>query len=266
MHILIVVGSGIKSIAHLTEETKRVVQNADKVLYLVNEESLKAWIAREAKEAESLESIYFNSDKRVDAYHNITTYIVNEYQKVKNLCVVFYGHPVVFAESALSAVKKIRAENGNAIILPAVSSMDCLFADLQIDPGDQGCFAIDATELLIYERRVDIYAHVILWQISNLGVHDINKTKKLNVLCDYLRGYYLEEQQVCIYEAAILPLQKPRIEWLKLPDLNQAEVNPISTLYIPPITQRVLSNKYLNLLAMDVRDFKLSGDSHTSSK
>ena len=127
MHTLIVVGSGIKSIAHLTQETKKVVQNADKVLYLVNEESLKTWISREAKEAESLEPIYFSSDKRVDAYHNITAYIVDEYQKVKNLCVVFYGHPVVFAESALNAVKKIRAENGNAIILPAISSMERIY-------------------------------------------------------------------------------------------------------------------------------------------
>jgi tetrapyrrole methylase family protein / MazG family protein len=143
MHTLIVVGFGIKSIAHLTEESKRVIQNADKVLYLVNEESMKVWINREDKEAESLESIYFSSDKRVDAYQNITTYIINEYQQVKNLCVVFYGHPTVFAESALSAVKKIRAEKGNAVILPVVSSMDCLFSDLQVDPGDQGCFATD---------------------------------------------------------------------------------------------------------------------------
>jgi uncharacterized protein YabN with tetrapyrrole methylase and pyrophosphatase domain len=263
MHTLIVVGSGIKSIAHLTQETKKVVQNADKVLYLVNEESLKTWISREAKAAESLEPIYFSSDKRVDAYHNITTHIVNEYQKVKNLCVVFYGHPVVFAESALQAVKKIKAENGNAIILPAISSMDCLFADLQIDPGDQGCFAIDATELLIYERRVDIYANVILWQIANLGTHTVNQTKKINVLCNYLRNYYIEEQPMCIYEAAILPTQKPRIEWLKLSDLNQAKIKPISTLYIPPMTQRIVSNKYLDLLAIDSRDFKLSSDYST---
>jgi tetrapyrrole methylase family protein/MazG family protein len=266
MHTLIVVGSGIKSIAHLTEETKRVIQNADKVLYLVNEENLKAWIDREAKLAESLEPIYFNSPKRVDAYQNITTHIINEYQRVKTLCVVFYGHPVVFADSALNAVKKIREENGNAIILPAVSSMDCLFADLQIDPGDQGCFAIDSTELLIYERRIDVYVHLILWQISNLGMHDTKQTQKLNVLCDYLRTYYLEEQLVCIYEAAILPTQKPRIEWVKLRALKKAVVTSSSTLYIPPITQQSVSKKYLDLLEMDVQNFKLSSNSHTSPK
>lgn len=258
MHTLIVVGAGIKSIAHLTEETKRVIQRADKVLYLVNEDSLKEWIGREAKEAESLEPIYFNSEKRVDAYHNITTHIITEYQRVKTLCVVFYGHPTVFAESALSAVKKIRAENGNAVILPAVSSMDCLFADLQVDPGDQGCFAIDATELLIYERRVDVYAHIILWQIFNLGMHDAKRTQKLNILCDYLRAYYLDEQLVCIYEAAILPMQKPRIEWVKLQSLKNVVLSPVSTLYIPPIPRCGANKKYLDLLEMETQNFSIS--------
>ena len=266
MHTLIVVGSGIKSIAHVTEETKRVIQNANKVLYLVNEEHLKDWIQREAKEAESLEPIYFSSDKRVDAYQKITAYIIGEYRKFNSLCVVFYGHPVVFAHSALSAVQKIKAEHGNAVILPAVSSMDCFFADVHVDPGNQGCFAIDATELLIYERHVDVYAHVILWQIANLGMPDLKKTQKLNVLSDYLRDYYLEEQPVCIYEAAVLPLQKPRVEWIKLKELYRVDVSPISTLYIPPASPPVVSTKYLELLEMDARDFKSSSEPYASSK
>ncbi|MFU7598188.1 SAM-dependent methyltransferase [Legionella pneumophila] len=266
MYMLIVVGSGIKSISHLTEETKRIIQQADKVLFLVNEDNLKTWILREAKESESLEPIYFATPKRIDAYHNITNHIVDTYHQVKNLCVVFYGHPTVFAESALTAVKRIKEQTGQAIVLPAISSMDCLFADLQIDPGDQGCFAIDATELLIYERRVDVYAHIILWQISNLGMHDTKQTQKLNILCDYLRTYYLDEQLVCIYEAAILPTLKPRIEWIKLRELKQAVVTAVSTLYIPPITQQGVSQKYLDLLEMDAQNFKLSNKTHTSSK
>ncbi|KTD01950.1 methylase [Legionella geestiana] len=266
MHTLIVVGSGIKSIAHITGETKKVIQHADKVLYLVNEDNLKAWIQREAKEAESLEPAYYSSQKRIDAYHQITTHIVNEYHKVKNLCVVFYGHPSVFAESALNAVKKINAANGHAILLPAVSAMDCLFSDLQIDPGDQGCYAIDATELLIYERSVDVHAHTLLWQIANLGMADTNQSQKINVLCDYLHDFYPEDYQVCLYEAAILPTQKPRIKWLLLKDLVQVAINPVSTLYIPPMSKPSLSKKYLDLLEMDVEHYQLSADSNTTSK
>lgn len=266
MHTLIVVGSGIKTIAHITEETKKIIQHADKVLYLVNEDNLKAWIQRAAKEAESLEPAYYSSQKRIDAYQQITAHIVSEYHKVKNLCVVFYGHPSVFAESALNAVKEIKAVNGHAIILPAVSAMDCLFSDLQIDPGDQGCYAIDATELLIYERSVDVHGHTILWQIANLGMADTNQTQKIHVLCDYLYDFYPEDYQVCLYEAAILPTQKSRVEWISLKDLGQATINPVSTLYIPPMPKTALSKKYLDLLEMDITHYQLSADPNTTSK
>lgn len=106
------------------------------MLYLVNEEIFKSWICRESKEAESLEPIYFNYPKRIDTYYHLTSYMINEYHRVKNLCVVFYGHPTVFAASALNAVKQIQAESGQARILPAISAMDCLFSDLQVDPGE----------------------------------------------------------------------------------------------------------------------------------
>ena len=263
---LVVVGSGIKSIAHLTEETKRVIQNADKVLYLVNEDNLKTWINRESKEAESLEPIYFNYPKRIDAYHHLTLHIVNEYRRVKNLCVVFYGHPTVFADSALNAVKIIKAENGKASVLPAVSAMDCLFSDLQIDPGEHGCFSIDATELLLYERSIDVASHLILWQVAGLASHDMQLTKKLVVLEDYLRNYYPSQQLVCIYEAAILPSLKARVEWIKLDALCQTEIKPMSTLYVPPATKMKLSPMYLELLGINVQNYQLSTELDTSSE
>lgn len=266
MNKLIVVGSGIKSIAHLTEETKRIIQSADKVLYLVNEDNLKLWIQREAKIAESLESIYFGSNNRVEVYANITNHILSEYENVAILCVVFYGHPTVFADSALSAVRHIKANNGSAIILPAISSLDCLFSDLQIDPGHQGCFTIDATELLIYERFIDPFAHIILLQIFNLGMHDTARTNKLNILYNYLLLYYPNEYPVCIYEAAILPTQLPRMQWIKLQDLSIIDLKPISTLYIPPNKVKGLSEKNLTLLKMNIKNFKLSTKPYTSSK
>lgn len=266
MHQLIVVGSGIKSVSHITEETKKIIRRADKVLYLVNEELLKTWIKRESILSESLDSIYYSTTKRIDAYNAITNYIVAEYSKFNILCVVFYGHPAVFADSALKAVKRIKLDGGHAVILPAISAMDCLYSDLNIDPGKTGCFSIEATELLIYERKIDIYSHLLLWQAANLGTHDTSYTTKLNILHDYLLEYYTEDHPVCVYEAAQLPTQSPRIEWIKLHKLINASINPISTLYFPPDYNKKLSEKYLTLLNMDLRDFRLSAQTDTSSE
>ncbi|HAT7753319.1 TPA: methylase [Legionella pneumophila] len=258
MHKLIVVGSGIKSISHLTEETKRVIQNADKVLYLLNEDNLKQWIQREAKNSESLDSIYFSSEKRIEAYQALTNHIIEEYKKVSILCVVFYGHPTVFADSALNAVRQIKKDGGDAIILPAVSTQDCLFSDLEIDPGDQGCFSIEATELVLFERFIDVHAHLILWQVANFGRTDGKKTNYLAILKDYLSGYYQANYSICLYEAPSLPTCSPRIEWIQLCNLELSIISSITTVYIPPIEKKTISNEYLKLLDLTIDDLTLS--------
>ncbi|MCZ4703912.1 SAM-dependent methyltransferase [Legionella pneumophila] len=258
MHKLIVVGSGIKSISHLTEETKRVIQNADKVLYLLNEDNLKQWIQREAKNSESLDSIYFSSEKRIEAYQALTNHIIEEYKKVSILCVVFYGHPTVFADSALNAVRQIKKDGGDTIILPAVSTQDCLFSDLEIDPGDQGCFSIEATELVLFERFIDVHAHLILWQVANFGRTDGKKTNYLAILKDYLSGYYQANYSICLYEAPSLPTCSPRIEWIQLCNLELSVISSITTVYIPPIEKKTISNKYLKLLDLTIDDLTLS--------
>jgi len=257
MHKLIVVGTGIKSISHLTEETKRVIQNADKVLYLVNEDNIKQWIEREAKEAESLDPIYFSSDQRIESYQAITNLIIDEYQKVSVLCVVFYGHPSVFADSALNAVRQIKRDGGDAIILPAVSAQDCLFSDLEIDPGDQGCFSIEATELVLFERNIDVHAHFLLWQVANFGRIDGKKTNKLSILKNYLFGYYPPDYSICLYEASTLPTLHPRIEWNPLSSLDESDINPTTTVYIPPLEKKAINNQYLKLLELAIDDLTI---------
>ncbi|VEG89601.1 SAM-dependent methyltransferase [Legionella spiritensis] len=256
---LIVVGSGIKSISHLTEETKRVIQNADKVLYLCNEDNLKQWIQKEARCSESLDSIYFSSEQRIDAYQAITDHIIEEYAKVSILCVVFYGHPTVFADSALNAVKQIKKDGGEAVILPAVSAQDCLFSDLEMDPGDRGCFSIEATELVLFERKIDVHSHLMLWQVANFGRTDGKKANKLSILKDYLCGYYPTDFSICLYEASCLPTLLPRIEWILLSNLDKSVINPITTVYIPPLEEKVISSKYLKLLNLTVEDLTPKG-------
>ena len=248
MSKLIVVGSGIKSVAHLTQETIKVIQNVDKVLYLVNDDILKQWITKQANLAESLEYIYFASDKRLEAYNNISQYIVEQYKQHDSVCVVFYGHPTVFAKSALDAVNQINNQGGDAIVLPAVSSMDCLFSDLKIDPGNGGCFSIDATELLIYARPLDIHSHNILWQAACLGQQDLTITNKIHVLVDYLKQFYSNDQKICIYEAAVLPGQPARIEWAILGELSEVDINVKSSLYLPAKHSKKQSGHFYNLL------------------
>lgn len=253
---LVVVGTGIKSVAHLSQETIIVIRQAAKVLYLVNEPLMKEWLERENNNCQSLDDIYFAYEKRIDAYQAITDYIVAENDNWSSLCVVFYGHPVIFASSALNAVQQVKKSNEPAMILPAISSFDCLVADLAIDPGDAGCFSVDATDFLVYKRVFDSRCHVILWQVGSLGVFNQQKTACLDVLQEYLRSFFPGEHRICLYEASQYPSIAPRIDYFSLSQLAEQAVTGISTLYIPPLVTVEFDKDMLKKLGMDVVNFK----------
>ena len=240
---LVLAGSGIKTISHITNEVMAAVISADLVLYLLNEPISEQWIIKHAKNAVSLSEIYFSYDKRVAAYDAIADEIVRNFNEYNNICVVFYGHPTIFAAPGIKAIQIAESIGIQCSILPAVSADGCLFADLKIDPGKGGCFSIDATELLLYQRPIDSKSHVILWQIGLIGNFEkpskgFNQ-KALDLLIEHLLTYYDEKTQAVLYEAALYPRIAPKLIEFNLPDLSKQALSPISTLYIPPLANDV---------------------------
>ncbi len=57
---LVVVGSGIKFLSHLTTEAKTYIENSSKVLYLVNEPAIALWINEKNNNSESFLSAWIH--------------------------------------------------------------------------------------------------------------------------------------------------------------------------------------------------------------
>ena len=146
---LVVVGTGIKFLSHLTVEAKAYIQQSDIVLFLVNEPAMKEWILKNSKQAESLDFLYFKYSLRKECYQAIAEYILEALRKIQHVCVVFYGHPSVFVDPGIEAVKIALNEGFYSKILPGISAADCLYADLLIDPGTRGCHSFEATRLIL---------------------------------------------------------------------------------------------------------------------
>jgi tetrapyrrole methylase family protein/MazG family protein len=234
---LVVVGSGIKFVAHLTHEARAYIEQSDLTLYLVNEPAMKAWIKKCNPRSESLDTIYSKYSNRLDCYKAISDYILLNVRQNKHVCVVLYGHPSVFSKPGLDAVKQAIQEGFFAKILPGISAEACLFADLLIDPGTCGCQSFEATNFLIHRKQIDTSSHLILWQVDAVGITDHSIIKNevgTQLLLDYLVSIYNKNHSVIIYEAAQYPGLEPRIEKILLKHLPIADLSPISTLYIPP--------------------------------
>lgn len=257
---LTIVGTGIKFLSHLTIEAKIHIEQSDKVLYLVNEPAMKEWIQKSNPNTESLDDIYIKYPLRLHCYREITNYILETIRKDLHVCVVLYGHPSVFAQPALHAAVKARKEGYLTKILPGISAEDCLFADLFIDPGSQGCQSYEATDLLIRRRQIDSSCHLILWQVGIIGAlgysgcHDNQHGAK--VLRSYLNQHYNLEHRVILYEAAQYPHFKPRMDEIALDELPSAKFSPISTLYVPPSCKSNFDEAMLKELSINMTDLQ----------
>lgn len=239
MASLTIVGTGIKFLSHLTTEANAYIEQSDKVLYLVNDPVLKAWIEKKSINSESLDHLYFKFEQRKQAYSAITQYILDTLKDDLHICMVLYGHPTVYAEPALEAAKLAKAQGFDVKILPAISAENCLFADLMIDPGSCGCLSYEATDFLYHQKSFHTGSHLILWQIGMLGElgHELPKDNKRKLeLKNYLAQKYPLDHPIYIYEAAQYPGFSPRIDIGEMQNLHLYSYSTLSTLYIPPHT------------------------------
>jgi hypothetical protein len=123
-------------------------------------------------------------------------------------------------------------------MLPGISSEDCLFADLCVDPATVGCQSFEATDFLTNARRIDTTSSLILWQIGVVGETTFKKgiydLSALPLLVERLLQYYPSGHVVYLYEAAVFPGCEPTILPVPIQALGRTPLSPVFTLYVPP--------------------------------
>jgi precorrin-6B methylase 1 len=236
---LIVVGTGIQAVGQLTIEARTAIQKADTVFFLVTDPVTKTYLTRLNHNTVSLHDLYETNKPRMQSYVEMVDRITAEVYANKLVCVAFYGHPGVFAFPAHEAIHRVRSKGMYARMLPGISSEDCLFADLGLDPSWTGCQSFEATDFLLFNRTFDPRSSLILWQVGVIG--DIsfqedgyNYRRGLEALTDRLHQVYDADHRVIVYEASHFPISQCRRDWVELRRLREITLTPESTLLVPP--------------------------------
>lgn len=236
---LTVVGTGIDIGGHLTPQASAAFERAEAAFYLVGDPVATAFLEQLNPAARSLHSFYEPGRPRLEAYESMVEELLAPVRAGRRVCAAFYGHPGVFVYPGRAALRRASDEGHETRMLPGISSLDCLWSDLGIDPAASGCQIYHATDFVLERRLPDTAAVLILLQINVVG-QDAHLEQpdwsRLPVLADYLAEHYPAEHEVIGYEAPPYPIFPPVVERVPLSGLTTADLRPGMTLVVPPST------------------------------
>ncbi|MET8702014.1 SAM-dependent methyltransferase [Kitasatospora sp. NPDC004723] len=257
-------GSGIRAIGQFSLEAQAYLKWADKVYYCVSDPATEQWILDQQPDSVDLYTLYDNDKPRRITYIQMAELMLRSVREGLNVVGVFYGHPGVFVNPSHRAIAIARQEGHAAFMLPAVSALDCLFADLGIDPSRPGCQIVEATDLLVRRRPLLVDSHVILLQVGSVG--DVGfkfsgfPNAHLGVLVRYLQAAYGEDYEIINYIASQYSIADPVIQPIALSKILDPDTRPwvtgISTFYVPPKVERAIDLDMATSLGLRLPDRK----------
>jgi hypothetical protein len=121
-------------------------------------------------------------------------------------------------------------------MLPAISALDCLFADLGIDPGTTGLQCYEATYFLERRPPVDPDATLVLLQVGMIGERGGDPTPavagRFGRLVEQLGKLYGEAREAVLYTASPYPGAMPSAVRFPLGEAEPPEPDLAATLCI----------------------------------
>ena len=236
---LSVVGTGHRIAGQVTLESQALIRHADRLFFLVDDDLTALWLRGLNPAAESLRRFYVRGRSGLTASHAMVERILSAVRRGLDVCAAFSGHPGVYVRPASEAVLRARSEGFHAAMYPGISAVDCLYADLGVDPATHGCSIFEATDFLVCRRKFDPRSSLVLLQAGTIGVtqyvtRSVSRANRLRVLARVLQRSFPSCHEVIVYDSVALPPFAPFVQRTTLAHLPDARVNFLSTLFIPP--------------------------------
>ncbi len=256
------VGTGYGGSGRITPETKTSVEGADAVFYLVSDPITASWICQTNVKAVSLHGCYSEGRGGKEACTEMVDRILLPLRDGARVCAAFYGHPSIFVAPAREAVRQARLLGCSARLLPAISALDCLYADLGVDPGVKGIQIFESTDFVVNRRIPDMATPLVILQAGAPGVtlyteETTAETVRVSALATSLGHFYEPSHRVVVYEAAPLPIVETRADWIPLSDLAATRLSVYSTLYVPAARKAASNPEVLERLGLVERDGRI---------
>ncbi len=235
-----IVGLGILSSLQVTRETEQTLRLCKKVFFLHPEAKwVQKYLESVCPNVVDLDSCYSEDVLRAEAYKKMVETVFDAAREDAPVAFALYGHPMVFVSPSKTILRYAPDAGLTAKMLPAVSSLDCMFVDLGIDPSE-GLMMYECNEMLLYRRPLLADMHCIIWQPgsveSEVFTKRINRPERFLRLKAYLLQFYPRDHVVTIITCSLNPIVESKLTQVPLGELEtkNIQLHAGATLYIPP--------------------------------
>ncbi|MEU4423864.1 SAM-dependent methyltransferase [Actinoplanes sp. NPDC024001] len=234
-------GLGLRP-SHITPETSRALARCRRIHHISYVPGTDELLRQYCDDVVDLRSLYESGSDRLETYKAQATAVLDSAIEQGPVGLVVYGHPLILAMPSMFVLRLGSSLGLRVRTLPAVSALDCLLADLGIDPTVTGMQMHEATDLLLYQRPIVPGCATVLWQVGSLATRlhvtvGHSRPERLMPLRDYLLRFYPPDHEAVSVSTAVTEDEPPELLALRIGELpeHSARLHLGATLYIPPV-------------------------------
>jgi precorrin-2 methylase len=239
-----VLGLGMRA-SHLLPETADALRRCRRVLYLSHVPGVREMLSEHCADLVDLSGFYQDGTDRLGTYKRIAAATIDAALDRTPVALAVYGHPLVLSVPSTILIR-LGAEFGLSVkALPAVSALDCLQADLGVDLVAAGLQTHEATDVLLYRRRLLPEIAAVLWQIGVLETRlsagaARSRPQRLLRLREHLLRFYPAGHEAIAVSSSVDVSAGPELHRFRLEALADMvdDFHLGTTLYIPAVPDR----------------------------
>ncbi len=244
-----IVGLGVLNIDQITRETERAIRRSNEVLYVDTGIATQTYLESLCPRVTSLfETSYKETGKRLNAYHHMAARVLDAALDHPPVTFAMHGHPIVGAYAPflirdLAGLLALQVQ-----VLPGISAMDCLFAELMVDPCVAGMQMYEATDLLLRRQSLQPDVPALIWQIgcveTTLHTMRVSKPERFERLRSHLLRFYLPQHVISAVYSTPHPLMPSTMHRFAVGNLCDYAhlLHPGFTLFIPAAHERPIED------------------------
>jgi uncharacterized protein YabN with tetrapyrrole methylase and pyrophosphatase domain len=250
------IGAGIRLPNHLTVEAIEALYECSQI-FTVFATEWASWMPTElVPKLRDLKQYYTPGILRRHSYERQVAEVINAAIQQRPVAYLTRGHPMFFDSVTQGLVDTCKEKQLHLQLLPAVSSIDTILADLNEDvaPGLQ----IFEASFLVgcrIEPRTDCPCILIQPDIFGTAYVAIGRkpsASAMAMLRDYLLRFYPSDHQVIYVTSAVREGDKAQLLAFPLSELGGNDANPQSpgaSLFLPAVQSPIPDPEFLEMMA-----------------